>query len=123
VVLVLLGIGTLFVRRLAPPGCGDGRALDRVSSILRGEDHLGGVFVNDVETVSGWYLSARHDCSAEVAEIRGNINASGMVWRQIHYRVVQQDDAEHPAVTVALGDAVPLAPRVPSLWKRVLAAL
>lgn len=123
VALVLLGIGTFFVRRLAPPGCGSGQALDQVSSILRGEDHLGGVFVNDVETVSGWYLSARHDCSAEVAEIRGNINASGMAWRQIHYQIVQHDDVDRPVVTVELGDAVPLAPRIPSLWKRVLAAL
>lgn len=79
--------------------------------------------MNDVETVSGWYLSTRHDCSAEVAEIRGNVNASAMVWRRVHYRIVQQDDAERPVVTVELGNVVPLTPRAPSFWKRLLASL
>jgi hypothetical protein len=97
--------------------------MDRVAEILRDEFHLEGVFVNDVQTVSGWYLSDRHDCSAEVAPIRGNINASAMSWRAIRYRIVQQDDARRPVVTVALGEVVPLAGKIPSLWKRLLAYL
>jgi hypothetical protein len=121
--LAALGIGTLYVRHIAPAGCMSDQALDRVSDILRNEFHLDGVFMNNFETVSGWYLSARHDCSAEVVQIRGNVDAGGMPWREIHYRIVQQDEPQRPVVTVELGDAVPLAPKIPSFWKRLLAYL
>lgn len=123
VALASLGIGALYVRQIAPPGCRSEQALDRLSAILRDEFHLDGILVNDVETVSGWYLSARHDCSAEVAQIRGNIDAVGMPWRAIRYRIVQRDDPQRPVVTVEMGEAVPLAERIPSFWKRLVTYL
>ena len=123
VALASLGVGTLYVRHIAPAGCMNDQALDQVTAILRTEFHLDGVFINNFETVSGWYLSAQHDCSAEVVPIRGNVDAGGMPWRAIHYRIVQQDEAQRPDVTVELGEAVPLAPKLPSLWRRVLAYL
>jgi hypothetical protein len=123
VALASLGIGTLFVRQIAPPGCRSEQALDRLSAILRDEFHLDGIFVNDVETVSGWYLSDRHECSAEVAQIRGNINAVGLPWRAIRYRIVQAGEPRGPVVTVEMGEAVPLSERMPSFWKRFFAYL
>jgi hypothetical protein len=123
VALAALGIGTLYVRQVAPPGCRSEQSLDRLSAVLRNKFHLDGILVNDVETVSGWYLSNRHDCAAEVAQIRGNIDAGGMPWHAIHYQVVQQDDVRGPAVTVEMGDTVPLAERIPSFWKRLVTYL
>jgi hypothetical protein len=123
VALAALGVGTLFVRHIAPAGCMNDQALDQVTAILRNEFHLDGVFMNNFETVSGWYLSARHDCSAEVVPIRGNVDAGGMPWREIHYQIVQQGGPQPPVVTVEMGEAVPLAPKLPSLWKRFLAYL
>jgi hypothetical protein len=120
IALASLGIGTLYVRQVAPPGCRSEQALDRLSAVLRDKFHLDGILVNDVETVSGWYLSARHDCSAEVAQIRGNIDAGGMPWRAVRYQIVQQDEPRGPVVTAEMGGAVPLAERIPSFWKRLV---
>jgi hypothetical protein len=123
VALASLAIGTLYVRHIAPAGCMNDQALDRVTDILRTEFHFDGVFLNNFETVSGWYLSARHDCSAEAVQIRGNVDAGGMPWREIHYRIVQRDGPESLAVTVEMGKAVPLAAQTPPFWKRLLAYL
>jgi hypothetical protein len=121
VVLAVLAIGTIFVRRIAPPSCTSEQAMDGLSEVLRNQFQLGGIIVNNVETVSGWYFSDRHDCSAEFAEIKGNLSALGMTWRAIRFRVQQQDEAQRPVVTVEMGDVVPLAAKIPSVWKRFLA--
>jgi hypothetical protein len=121
VALAVLGIGTIYIRQIAPPGCKSEQAMDLVSAILRDQFHLEGVFVNDTETVSGWYLSDQHDCAAQVAQIKGSVEAAGLSWRAIKYRIMQQPSG--PVATVELGDVVPLAARLPSLWKRFLAYL
>ena len=119
VALAVLGIGTIYVRQIAPPGCNSEQAMDLVSANLRTQFHLEGVFVNDVKTESGWYLSDQHECSAQVTQIRASVEAGGLSWRAIRYRITQQPLG--PVVAVELGDVVPLAPRIPSLWKRFLA--
>jgi hypothetical protein len=121
VVLASLGIGALYIRQNPPVGCNSGPTMDRVSAVLRDTFHLDGILVNDVKTVSGWYFSERHDCTAEVAQILGNVEASGMKWRAIRYRILEQDEAGQPVVSVELGDTVPLSRKPPTAWKRVLA--
>lgn len=118
-----IGAAALYVHGNAPPACGSGQALDRVSGILRDDFHLDSIIANNVRTVSGGLLSDTHDCSAEIAEIRGGVDASGMSWREIRYRIVPQDKPPSFGVTVELGDRVPLEPQTPSVWKRLLAHL
>jgi hypothetical protein len=118
-----LGALALYAHRSAHPGCDGGPTLDRVAEILRNDFHLDSIFVNDVKTVSGGFFSDSHDCSAQVTEIRGNVNASGMRWREVRYRIGYRDQSQRPIITVEMGDYVPLAGPPPSLWTRLLAYL
>jgi len=118
-----LGAATLYVHRNASPACTSDWTLGKVSEILRDNFHLDSLIVNHIRTVSGGYFSNTHDCAAEVAEIRGDEAASGMAWREIRYRVVHQDESQPSAVTLELGNHVPLAAQTPSLWTRLLAYL
>jgi hypothetical protein len=95
--------------------------MERVSAILHDEYYLDTVFVNDVATVSGWFFSGTHECSAEVATIRGSVDASALPWQALRYRIVHQNTAQSFAVTAELGGRVPLSPQSPSLWERLLA--
>jgi hypothetical protein len=118
-----LGATALYLHRNAPPTCTNEWTLGRVSEILRDNFHLDGIIISHITTVSGGFFSNSHDCSAEVAEIRGGEDASAMAWREISYRIVHQDGSRPSVVTVELGDHVPLAPQTPSLWARLLAHL
>jgi hypothetical protein len=117
-----LGGAALYFYRNAPPTCDSERALDRISEVLRDDFHLDSILVNNVSTVSGGFFGDNQDCSAEVAEIRGGVDASDMRWREIRYRIVQLGSQPF-TITVELGDHVPLDPQTPSLWARVLAYL
>jgi hypothetical protein len=103
----------------AAPGCDSRGALNQVDAVLRDQYHLDSIFLNNIKTVSGGLFSERRDCSAEVAAIRGNVNASDMPWREIRYRIEERDRAVPAAVSVTMGDAVPLAKPAPSLWERL----
>jgi hypothetical protein len=123
VALAAVGALGLYARERASPACDSEPAMDRVSAILRNDDHLDSLLMNNVRTVSGGYFSDSRDCSAEVTQIRGNVDASGMKWRAVQYRIVYRDRSQGPAITVQMGGSVPLAAKVPSLWKRLLAHL
>jgi hypothetical protein len=123
VAFALLGAFGFYAHERASPACDSEQAMGRVSVILRNDFHLDSLLMNNVRTVSGGYFSDSHDCSAEVTQIRGNVDASGMPWRAIRYRILVRDKAQSPAITVELGGSVPLAAKVPSRWKRLLAYL
>jgi hypothetical protein len=110
VVVVLLGGTALYAHQAAAPACDSNQALGKVYGVLRDQFHLETVFLRDSRTTSGGFFSATRDCVAEVAEIRGNINAADMPWRLIHYRIAFPDRSDVFAVTVDLGGAVPFAP-------------
>lgn len=123
VAAALLGGPGFYAHERASPACDSEQAMDRVSAILRNDFHLDSLLMNNVGTVSGGYFSDSRDCSAEVTQIRSNVDASGMPWRAIRYRIVDRDKSQNPAITVELGGSVPLAAKVPSRWKRLLAYL
>jgi hypothetical protein len=118
-----LGATTFYAHRNAPPTCTSEWTLTRVSEVLRDNFRLDSIIVNHIRTVTGGFLSKSLDCAAEVAEIRGGEDASGMAWREIRYRIVHQNGSGPSIVTVELRDRVPLAPQSPSLWTRLLAHL
>ena len=121
--VVALGAAVLYVRGNATPDCGSDRALDSVSAILRDGLHLDGVYMTNIRTVSGGLFSDRHDCVADIAEIRGGVNASGVPWQEIRYRIARQGKSRTPVITAELGDHVPSPQPQPSLWRRILAYL
>jgi hypothetical protein len=94
--------------------------LDKVDAVLRDDYHLDSIFLNNIRTLSGGLFSLSRECSAEVAEIRGNVNAADMPWRELRYRIEEHDRATDPAISVTLGGSVPLARPAPSLWETLL---
>jgi hypothetical protein len=123
VAVVSLGAAALYARGNAPPDCGSERALDSVSAILRDGLHLDGVYMTNIRTLSGGMFSDRRDCVADIAQIRGGENASGMPWQEIRYRIVRQGKSRTPVITAELGDPVPPPQPQPSLWRRILTYL
>jgi hypothetical protein len=112
-----LGGVAFYAHEDAAAACDSNPALGEVYRVLHEQFHLQSVFLHDVKTTSGGYFSTARDCVAEVAEIRGNVDASAMAWRRIRFRVARSDDKEHPAVTVELGDATPFVPPPePTFW-------
>ncbi len=123
VVSGLIGAAALYVFVIATPACRAPQTIGRVYELLRENYHLDSIFLNNPTTVSGGFFSDEHDCSAEVALIRGNVNASTLPWREVRYQVVQNSNHSAPVVTVELGGNVPLAPAALSFWSRLLAHL
>jgi hypothetical protein len=121
VVLASLGGAGFYLDRDAAPACDSEPVLHAVTGILRDQFQLDGIFVNNISTESGGYFSDRRECSAEVASIRGNVNASDMPWRSVRYQIEQGKDSDHPVVSARLGGIVPLAKPAPSFWERLLA--
>ena len=108
--------------RSAAPACDSDQAQGEVYRVLHAQFHLEGVFLHDFSTTSGGYFSATRACAAAIAEIRGNVDAADLRWRQVHYRVTHSEDSEDPIVTVDLGGATVFnqAPEQ-TLWTRLLA--
>jgi hypothetical protein len=117
------GAAVLYNHRDAPLTCDSEQALNLVSEVLRDEYHLDSTLINGIRTVSGGFFSHSHQCSAEVTQIRGNVNASDMPWRKVRYQIVRREKSVDSGITVSLGGAVPLAEPPPSLWTRLLAYL
>jgi len=117
------GAAVLYMHRDTPLTCDSERALNRVSEVLRDEYHFDSTLINGVRTISGGFFSHSHQCAAEVAQIRGNVNASDMPWREVRYEIIRREKSVHSDITVSLGGAVPLAEPPPSLWTRLLAHL
>src|ERR1035441_8411151 len=116
-----LGSVVLYLHGGAAPTCDSELAKRSVYKALRDDFHLSGILLNNVGTVSGGFFSDSHDCSAEVAEIKGNVNMGDMPWREIRYRIVLH--GKSPVVAVEMGGHVPFAPSAPSLCTRLLAYL
>jgi hypothetical protein len=123
VAVALIGAVAWYLDSEASPGCASEPALHQVTDQLREQFHLDGVFVNDIRTVAGGWFSHRRACSAQIAVIRGNVNASDMPWREIRYQIEQRASSGNPTITVSLEGTVPLAQPAPSLWERLLAWL
>jgi len=124
VAAVGLGGAALYAHGSAAPACDSNATEGAVNRVLHDQFHLQGVFLHDFTTVSGGFFSDTQDCVAQVAEIRGNVDAGNMPWRAVRYKVTRSSDPESPVVTVDLGKQTPFVP--PSgqtWWTRLLAHL
>jgi len=121
--LASLAAAGLYAHSRAAPTCDSEQALNRLSDILRAEFHLESVFLNDIKSVSGNLFSTRRECSAQVTEIKGNISALDLPWRDLRYSIAPGPTAERADIAVKLGGGVPLAAKQKSLWKRLLGSL
>jgi hypothetical protein len=124
VAAVVLGGAALYAHGRAAPACDSDATEGEVNRVLHDEFHLQGVFLHDFTTISGGYFSDAQDCVAEVAEIRGNVDAGDMPWRSVRYKVTRSDNPENPVVAVDLGKATPFVPPSDQTWwTRLLAHL
>ena len=82
VAVASLAAMAMYVHRSGPPTCDSNRTIARVYAIPQDQFHMDSMFVNTIETVSGGFFSDRHECSAEVAQIRSHVNASDMPGRR-----------------------------------------
>jgi hypothetical protein len=118
-----LGIAMVYAHERAAPSCESELAMGQVYGILRDRFQLDSILLNNIHAASGGVFSKDRECLAEVTEIRGNVNASDMLWREVRYSIARGSLSARPAVTVALGSTVPLAAPRPPLWKRLLGLL
>ena len=121
--LASLAAAALYAHSRAASRCDSEQALRRITDILRDEFHFDGVFVNNTTNVSGGWFSTRRECAAQVAEIKGNVSASDLPWRDLRYSIAPGPTAERADIVVMLGGGEPLAARRKSLWQRLLGSL
>ena len=113
--LTLLLIGAKFtVRTLSPPGCHSDQVVDGLAGSLK-YLALGTLAINDAETLSGGFLSTERGCSADLASIRGGLDAEHMHWLHVNYQVREIEGRRKIEVTAQVVGPVSLAP-VHSYW-------
>jgi hypothetical protein len=114
------GGGAVMAHRNLQSSCGNDDVLSAVHDILRDQFHVDHILMNGVQTISGNVLTGRYECRAQIADIRGNVDASAMNWRGVSYTSVSHDAGTPPQVTAELETGMALAPHDPkSLWDRV----
>lgn len=121
--LASLAATAFYAHSRAAPRCDSEQALQRITDVLRDEFHLDSVFVNNITGISGGWFSTRRECTAQVTEIKGNVSASDLPWRGLHYSIAPGPTAERADIEVKLGSGEPLAAKRKSLWRRLLGSL
>jgi hypothetical protein len=99
----------LVLKAYEPPACHSDAAIKGLIFALR-DSSLGTIAVNDAMTVSGGLLSDERDCAADIAGVRGGVDAADMHWMRVRYQVKKGANPDQADVTARLGSTVPLAP-------------
>jgi hypothetical protein len=115
----LMGGVLLYEKINAAPSCSSAVVQAGLSAALK-TLNLSSVALNDAKTVSGGVFSTKHECSADVGEIRSGVDASGMHWMRVLYEVTKVATSGAPVITATLAGDVPLAPER-STWERLRA--
>lgn len=102
-IAVLAAAGTYGFAYRAP-ACDSDWTLSRVYATLRDQSRLTSIYLNNTENVAGGYFAIRRDCSAQVAEIRGNVSPADTQWRALRYSIAPSPARADPVVTVQLGE-------------------
>ena len=99
----------MVVAAIEPPECHSDAATSGLMVALH-DSALGTIAVNNATTISGGLLSNERTCVADIAPVRGGVDAEHMTWRRVLYQVKTSDNPDQADVTAQMGDAVPLAP-------------
>ena len=99
----------LLVREIEVPLCHSDEATRGLVAALR-TPSLGTIAVNNAMTISGGVLSDERQCAADIAELRGGVDAADMHWMRVTYQVKRDATSGKTDVTAKLGGEVPLAP-------------
>ncbi len=103
----------------AAPSCDSDRVQGRASELLRSQFNLDSIFFNNIQEVSGNIFSDRRECTAQVAQIKGNTPPMSMSWRQLRYSVAPGTEPEQPDLKIDLGPGGPYVPPPPTLWESI----
>lgn len=118
IITALAGAGAYGLVHRAP-GCESDWTLQRTYATLRDKFQLSSIYINNVENVDGGYFAAQRDCSAQVAEIRGNVSLADTQWRALSYSISSSSGPANPGISVQLGDRQPYIKPPPTLLGRL----
>jgi hypothetical protein len=105
VAVLSLGIAAAYADM---PSCRDKEVLRVLSGKIRTDRHIEGIFVADVDTLQGWFFSAR-SCQALFTQITNTTDIMTRPWTRIAYSVPLSE----PTYTVT-GSATPRVNKNPS---------
>jgi hypothetical protein len=91
------------------PSCHSAEAVKGMIAALH-DPALGTVAVNNATTVSGGVFNRVRECEADIAAVRGGVNASDMHWMRVTYEVRTSKLPDTADVTAALAGDTILAP-------------
>jgi hypothetical protein len=115
VLAAILFKGTKFlIREIEVPLCHSDEVTTGLIDSLKASS-LGTIAINNAITISGGVLSDERHCAADIAALRGGIDAADMHWRHVLYQVKRGAIPGKADVTAELGGDVPLAPERSSL--------
>jgi hypothetical protein len=97
------------VRKIEVPLCHSDEATRGLVAALKASS-LGTIAINNAVTISGGILSDERQCAADIAELRGGVDAADMHWMRVTYQVKNDATSGKADVTAKLGGEVPLAP-------------
>jgi hypothetical protein len=117
-VVAIVAVGGYFYFAAAP-SCISNQVQRRASELLRSQFNMDSIFFNDIQEVSGNAFSDRRECTAQVAQIKGNTSPIAMSWRQLRYSIAPGTEPERPDIKVELGASGPYVPPSPTLWERI----
>jgi hypothetical protein len=108
--------GKLVLRAFEVPSCHSKEAIKGMIEALK-DPALGTLAVNNATTISGGPFARVRDCTADIAPLRGGVEAADMRWMRVTYEIVKSDTPDGVHVTAALGGATSLAPERSGLKK------
>jgi hypothetical protein len=117
IVCAALGAEAWQMHAKSAAACTSVEALDKLHRVLRARYGLDSTFINDVKTASGGFFATRQHCTAQIAEIRDNVNAEDMAWRALDYVIVRDGASSGSVVTAELGGPMKLNVPPPSFWR------
>ena len=102
------------IKEIEVPLCRGDEVTSELIESLKASSH-GTIVINNAITISGGVLSDERQCAADIAELRGGVDAADMHWTHVIYQVKKSAVPGKANVTAKLGGEVPLAPERSSL--------
>jgi hypothetical protein len=109
-------LGKSALQAIEVPSCHSKEAVKGMIDALN-DPALGTVAVNNATTLSGGVFARVRQCTADIAPVRGGVDASDMHWKRVTYAITKSDAPDGIDVTAKLGGETALAPERSSFAK------